>query len=390
MKRSTHRFLTTHVGSLLKPPEVLAFIQAKFEGQPVDEQAFSATLRSAVDEVVRKQAEVGVDVPSDGEFGKSAWTNYIMERMSGFEMRTVPRPPVTFLGAEAEGRFADYYQQMSLQNIGRPRMETSQRWVCTGPIAYTGKPIMQRDVDNFLHALEHVQVEEAFLPVVAPASIAVDHANEYYPSEEAYLQAVAEALHLEYQTIVDAGLIVQVDDAILTNMYDAVVASGQDYRKWVQLRVEALNHALEGIPEERVRYHLCWGSWPGPHTSDVPLAEIIDLLLQIHAQAYAIEAANPRHEHEWTVWRDTKLPDGKILMPGVVSHAISHIEHPELIAQRITRYANLVGRENVIASTDCGFSQNFRVQRQHPSVVWAKLEAMAEGARLASRQLALV
>jgi 5-methyltetrahydropteroyltriglutamate--homocysteine methyltransferase len=226
--------------------------------------------------------------------------------------------------------------------------------------------------------------------VVAPASIAVDHANEYYPSEEAYLQAVAEALRQEYKTIVDAGLIVQVDDAILTNMYDAVVAAGQDYRSWVQLRVEALNHALEGIPEERVRYHLCWGSWPGPHTSDVPLAEIIDLLLQIHAQAYAIEAANPRHEHEWTVWRDTKLPEGKILMPGVVSHAISHVEHPELIAQRITRYANLVGRENVIASTDCGFSQNFRVQRQHPSVVWAKLEAMAEGARLASRQLAAV
>jgi 5-methyltetrahydropteroyltriglutamate--homocysteine methyltransferase len=389
MKRSTDRVLTTHVGSLLKPPEVLAFIQAKADGQPIDEHAFTQTLRTAVDEVVRQQAAAGVDVPSDGEFGKSAWTNYVVERMSGFELRTVPRPPVTFLGAEAEGRFAGYYEQMSLQNLGRPRLETSIRMVCTGPIAYTGKAIMQRDVDNFRAALEHVQVEEAFLPVVAPASIAVDHANEFYPSEEAYLFAVAEALHEEYQTIVDAGLIVQVDDAILTNMYDAVVASGQDYRHWVQMRLEALNHGLRGIPEDRVRYHLCWGSWPGPHTSDVPLREIVDLLLQINAQGYSIEAANPRHEHEWTVWRDVKLPDGKILLPGVVSHAISHVEHPELIAQRITRYADLVGRENVIASTDCGFSQNFRVQRQHPTVVWAKLEAMAEGARLASRQLAM-
>jgi 5-methyltetrahydropteroyltriglutamate--homocysteine methyltransferase len=225
MKRSTDRVLTTHVGSLLKPPEVLAFIQAKADGQPIDEHAFTQTLRTAVDEVVRQQAAAGVDVPSDGEFGKSAWTNYVVERMSGFELRTVPRPPVTFLGAEAEGRFAGYYEQMSLQNLGRPRLETSIRMVCTGPIAYTGKAIMQRDVDNFRAALEHVQVEEAFLPVVAPASIAVDHANEFYPSEEAYLFAVAEALHEEYQTIVDAGLIVQVDDAILTNMYDAVVAS---------------------------------------------------------------------------------------------------------------------------------------------------------------------
>jgi 5-methyltetrahydropteroyltriglutamate--homocysteine methyltransferase len=256
------------------------------------------------------------------------------------------------------------------------------------PITYTaaGRAAMQRDVANFKAALQQVQVQEAFLPVVAPCSIGVDYGNEYYKSEEEFLFAVAEALHEEYRTIVDPGLIVQVDDAILTNLYDQVRSEGKDYRSWVAMNVEALNHGLRGIPEDRVRYHLCWGSWPGPHMSDVPLHDIVDLLLRINAQAYSIEAANPRHEWEWVVWKDVKLPAGKILLPGVVSHAVSHIEHPELIAQRITRFANLVGRENVIASTDCGFAQASRIARQHPTIMWAKLAALAEGARIASQQ----
>jgi len=218
----------------------------------------------------------------------------------------------------------------------------------------------------------------------------VDYENEYYKSEEEFLFAVADALHEDYQAIVDAGLIVQVDDAILTNLYDRIRSQGRDYRKWVAMNIEALNHGLRGIPEDRVRYHLCWGSWPGPHTSDVPLRDIVDLLVKVNAQAYSIEAANPRHEHEWQVWRDLKLPDGKILLPGVVSHAIAHVEHAYLIAQRITRFANILGRENVIASTDCGFAQASQVARQHPSIVWAKLEALAEGARIAWREKVMV
>jgi 5-methyltetrahydropteroyltriglutamate--homocysteine methyltransferase len=255
-------------------------------------------------------------------------------------------------------------------------------------VAYTdaGRAAIQRDIANLRAALSGVRVEGAFLPVVAPCSMAVDYANEYYKSEEEFLFAVADALHEEYKTIVDSGLIVQVDDAILTNLYDQVRSEGRDYRRWVAMNIEALNHGLRGIPEDRVRYHLCWGSWPGPHTSDVPLRDIVDLLITIKAQAYAIEAANPRHEHEWLVWEDVKLPEGKILMPGVVSHAISHVEHPQLIAQRITRFANTVGRENVIASTDCGFAQASAIARQHPAIVWAKLESLAEGARIAWRE----
>lgn len=392
MKRSGERFLTTHVGSLIRPPKVQEYMQALSAGQPIDQQAFAAELRRDVAEVVRKQAETGIDVISDGEYGKSGWTGYIFQRLGGFEYRTFPRREVGFMGADREGRFREFYDLYGAGLGGGQRPDTTQVPVCVGPISYTaaGRAAMQRDVNNFKAALQNVQVEEAFLPVVAPCSIGVDYRNEYYRSDEEFLFAVAEAMHEEYQTIVDAGLIVQVDDAILTNLYDQVKAEGKDYRAWVAMNVEALNHGLRGIPEDRVRYHLCWGSWPGPHMSDVPLREIVDLLLRINAGAYSIEAANPRHEWEWVVWQETKLPDGKILIPGVVSHAVSHVEHPELVAQRISRFAGLVGRENVIASTDCGFAQNNRIQRQHPSIMWAKLEALVEGARIASKQPARV
>jgi 5-methyltetrahydropteroyltriglutamate--homocysteine methyltransferase len=374
MKRSTDRILTTFVGSLIRPPSVLALTAE------TDEATRSETLRTAVAEVVRKQVEVGLDMVSDGEFGKSSWFAYVMERLDGYEVRPVERPSIGFLGLD-ETRYPDFFQNSGMSGRG------TQRHVCVGPIRYIGKPAMQRDVDNFLGALQGVHVEGAFLPVVAPTSISVDHTNEYYPSHDEYLAALADALNEEYRTITDAGLTVQLDDAILTHFYDRMQADGVDYRKWVARQVEVINHALRGIPEDQVRYHVCWGSWPGPHTSDVPLREIADLILKINAQAFSIEGANPRHEWEWTVWQDVRLPDGKILLPGVISHAISHVEHPELIAQRLQRFADLVGRENVIASSDCGFAQGAGLQRQVPSIVWAKLSALAEGARLASRQL---
>jgi 5-methyltetrahydropteroyltriglutamate--homocysteine methyltransferase len=376
MQRSTERILTTHVGSLIRPPEVMAL------GEDAGDATRTATLRTAVGEVVRQQAEVGVDFVSDGEFGKESWFTYIMARLDGYDVRPVERPKIGFLGSD-ELEYSDFFEGSGMGQLH------NYRHVCVAPIKYIGKPVMQRDVDNLLAALQGLperSVEGAFLPVVSPTSISVDHTNEYYPSHEDYLFAVAEALREEYKTITDAGLIVQLDDAILTHFYDQMQADGRDYRKWVEQQVEVINHALKGIPEDQVRYHICWGSWPGPHTSDVPLRVIADLVVKINAQAYSIEAANPRHEWEWTVWQDVKLPDGKILLPGVISHAISHVEHPELIAQRLTRYAELVGRENVIASSDCGFAQGAGIQRQYPSIVWAKLAALAEGARLASRQ----
>ncbi|HEY3061842.1 MAG TPA: cobalamin-independent methionine synthase II family protein [Chloroflexota bacterium] len=385
MKRSTDRILTTFAGSMIRPPEVLALADT----QP-DEATRTATLGRAVKEVVRKQVEAGVDVVSDGEFGKSSWFTYVMERLDGYEVRPVERPAIGFLGRD-ETRYPDFFQHSGMGQLG------AQRHVCVGPLKYIGKAAMQRDVDNLLAALEGLRQAEpervvagAFLPVVAPTSVSVDHTNEYYPSHEAYLEALADALHEEYRTITDAGLIVQLDDAILTHFYDRMQAEGIDYRKWVAQQIEVINHALRGIPEEQVRYHVCWGSWPGPHTSDVPLREIADLVIKINAQAFSIEAANPRHEWEWIVWQDVKLPEGKILLPGVISHAISHVEHPELIAQRLRRFCDLVGRENVIASSDCGFAQGAGLQRQVPSIVWAKLAALAEGARLASPQLTAV
>jgi 5-methyltetrahydropteroyltriglutamate--homocysteine methyltransferase len=377
MKRSTDRFLTTFAGSLIRPPEVLALTP------DTDEGTRTATLRAAVADVVRKQVEVGIDVVSDGEFGKSNWFSYIMERLDGYEVRPVQKPEIGFLGRD-EKRYPDFFSTSGMGQLG------TMQHVCVAPIRYIGKPFMQRDVDNFLHALQGLQVEGGFLPVVAPTSISVDHKNEYYGSREEYLAALADALHEEYATITDAGLIVQLDDAILTHFFDRMQADGVDYRKWVAEQVEVINHALRGIPAEQVRYHVCWGSWPGPHTSDVPLREIADLILKINAQGFSIEAANPRHEWEWTVWQDVKLPDGKILIPGVISHAISHVEHPELIAQRLRRFAELVGRENVIGSSDCGFAQGAGLQRQVPSIVWAKLGSLAEGARMASKQLSAV
>ncbi len=386
MKRSSGRILTTHVGSLIRPPELLDFLRAKQSGQPFDEGAYARALRESVARIVRRQAEAGVDVVSDGEFGKSiSWSQYVLERLSGFERRPIGSGADPFARGLDRSRFAEFYAELDARD-GRTTASDS---VCVGPIAYTGQAELARDIDNFKAALKGAGVEEAFLPVAAPASVIPDRKNEYYATDEQCVQAIAEAMRTEYRTIVDAGFLLQLDDARAAVTFDRMVppASFEQYRNWVAMHVEALNHALEGIPEDRVRYHVCWGSWPGPHTTDVPLKDIVDLILKVRAGAYVIEAANPRHEHEWRVWKEVRLPGGKVLIPGVISHATNVVEHPELVAERIVRFAGVVGRENVIAGTDCGFAQGPFVRRVHPSIMWAKLEALAEGARLATRAL---
>jgi 5-methyltetrahydropteroyltriglutamate--homocysteine methyltransferase len=386
MKRSTERILTTHVGSLIRPQPLQEIMRAKQGGQPYDRAVYEACLKEAVAEVVRRQAEVGLDVISDGEFGKAiSWNQYVVERLSGFELRAIPpglRPGVP--GAD-RSRFKEFYAELDV----REPMANDKMVACVGPVKYVGQDIVRRDIANFKAALAGVTVQEAFMPVVAPSSVLPDRKEEHYRSEEEWLDAVTAAMRTEYRMIVDAGFLLQIDDARAATAFDRMVppASFEDYRRWLAKFVESLNHALEGIPEQRVRYHVCWGSWPGPHVSDVPLRDIVDLILKVRAGAYVIESANPRHEHEWQVWKTAKLPEGKLLIPGVISHATNVVEHPELVAERILRFARLVGRENVMAGTDCGFAQGTFYRRVHPSVMWAKFEALVEGARLASKQL---
>jgi 5-methyltetrahydropteroyltriglutamate--homocysteine methyltransferase len=386
MKRSTDSILTTHVGSLIRPEPLQQFLRLKQARQPFDEAAYRKCLTDSVAEVVRHQAEVGVDVVSDGEFGKSiSWSQYVLDRLSGFERRPIKDGADPFARGLDRERFPAFYEELDARE-GRATVSDS---VCVGPIAYTGEKELQRDIDNFRAALAGVAVEEAFLPVAAPASVIPDRKNEYYQSDEECLAAIGAAMRTEYRTIVDAGFLLQLDDARAAVTYDRMVppASFADYRDWVARHVEVLNHAIAGIPPEKMRYHVCWGSWPGPHTSDVPLKDIVDLVLKVRVGAYVIEGANPRHEHEWKVWRDTKLPDGKILIAGVISHATNIVEHPELIAERIVRLARVLGRENVMAGTDCGFAQGPFHRRVHPTIMWAKLAALTEGAKLASKEL---
>ncbi|HXL48696.1 MAG TPA: cobalamin-independent methionine synthase II family protein, partial [Xanthobacteraceae bacterium] len=356
MKRSSDRILTTHVGSLIRPQPLQAFLRAKQAVKTFDRDGYETCLSESVAEIVRRQAETGIDVVSDGEFGKSiSWSQYALERLSNFERRPLTAGANPFQRGTDRSRFAEFYAELD----AREEIATSADAVCVGPIAYTGQAELTRDIDNFKAALAAVKVEEAFLPVAAPASVIPDRKNEYYRSDEECLVAIAAAMRTEYKMIVDAGLLLQLDDARTAVTYDRVVppASFGDYRKWVARHVEVLNHAIEGLPADRMRYHVCWGSWPGPHTTDVPLKDIVDLILKVKVGAYVIEGANPRHAHEWKVWQDVKLPEGKVLIPGVISHATNVVEHPELIAQRIIRYASLVGRENVLAGTDCGFAQ---------------------------------
>jgi 5-methyltetrahydropteroyltriglutamate--homocysteine methyltransferase len=402
-----NRILTTHTGSLTRPREVLDFLAAMERGEQIDEATYERALADAVADVVRRQADAGIDVVDDGEMGKATWITYLYERVRGIEPRLVPlgaggilppsrdRQAFPEFYAEHDAAFArEVENQIRVAgavedaHAGAPVVAEAKQWFCTGPIEYD-TAALERDIARFKAALATVDVSDAFLPVVAPASVYWLH-NEHYASEEEFVFAVADALHEEYKGIVDAGLLVQVDDAVLMHEYDSILSLGgsvEDYRRWAELRVDALNHALSGIPEDRIRYHVCFGSWHGPHAYDPPLAELIDLVLAVRARYYLFEQANPRHEHEWRIWEDVKLPEGKVLVPGVVTHHTNVVEHPELVAERLVRLAKLVGPERVMGGTDCGFAQGAFLRRVHPTIQWAKLEALAEGARIASRQL---
>jgi 5-methyltetrahydropteroyltriglutamate--homocysteine methyltransferase len=386
MKLSTDRILTTHVGSLIRPDALQDFLRAKQSGKPYDKAGYDACLKGSVAEVVREQADVGIDVVSDGEFGKSiSWSQYVLERLGGFERRPIKPGANPFMRGVDREKFAAFYAELD----AKESVATTVEAVCTGPISYTGQAELARDIENFKAALKSVDVEEAFLPVAAPASVIPDRKNEYYKSEEDLIRAIGAAMHTEYKMIIDAGFILQLDDARAAVTYDRMVPPGSfaDYRKWLGLQVDVLNEAIAGLPADRIRYHVCWGSWPGPHTTDVALKDIVDLILGMKVGAYVIEGANPRHEHEWRVWESAKLPEGRVLIPGVISHATNVVEHPELVAERIVRLAKLIGRENLLAGTDCGFAQGPFYRRVHPSIMWAKLDALVKGAEIASAEL---
>ncbi|HEY7630921.1 MAG TPA: cobalamin-independent methionine synthase II family protein [Thermoleophilaceae bacterium] len=395
------RILTTHAGSLIRPPELLEFLVAQATGASYDEDAYQRALQEAVADTVRKQAEVGTDVINDGEMGKTNWIIYLYERVTGLELRDIPLEGSSVLPPSRDrqafpGFYAEHdaeFEKANRESLGAQdeddaAEEQGKVWVCTAPIEYDTTSI-ERDIANLKAAAEGLDYTELFLPVVAPAS-AYWLQNEHYESDEEFVYALADALHEEYKAIVDSGVLLQVDDAVLMHEADSIMSLGgswEDYRKWAELRVDALNHALRGLPEDRVRYHVCWGSWHGPHAYDPPLKDVVDLILRVNAGYYLMEQANPRHEHEWQVWEDVKFPEGKTLIPGVVTHHTNVVEHPDLVAQRLTRLANIVGRENVMGGTDCGFAQGAFIRRVHPEIQWAKLAALAEGARIASEQL---
>jgi len=385
MQRSTDRILTTHVGALQRPPE-LSQEMAK-HGQW--SAAAQEQLRSAVADVVRRQLAIGINLVNDGEFGKTMWVSYARDRLDGIEGRDTAPAGEGMITGRDRNEFPGFYAWAEGNASLFGYMEDSYFWsnnvdqpVVTGPIRYRPAAV-ERDIANLKAALADQPATEAFLPVVAPASIELDLADEYYGSRDDLLRALADAMHQEYKAIIDAGFILQVDDAWVPAAWDHNPEYDLDsYRRYVSESVEVLNHAFAGLPADRIRYHLCWGSWHGPHANDVPLAHIADLLLRVNAGAYLIEAANSRHEHEYHLWEDLSLPDGKILIPGVVTHATNVIEHPELVAERIQRYTDRVGAPNVIAGADCGFGS-----RIHPELGWAKLAVLADGAALASSRI---
>ena len=384
MKRSTDRILTTHVGRLQRPEPLTQAMEADRFGRPTD-AAFAGQLRQAVAQIVREQADAGIDIVNDGEFGKLSWNTYLNGRLGGHEI--VPAKPGEMARRSRDReQFAQFYQELEsggsyyYRSPGRDA-PPGMRWACTGPVTYRAQAALQQDVDHLKAAVGAVTVQEAFVPATSPIR---PKTNQYYKTDDEYFAAVGEAMRTEYQAIVNAGFILQIDDPHLPDLWESYPPppSVADYKRRAAQFVEIVNYTLRGIPEDRVRYHICWGSWHGAHAFDLPLSEIVELLLKVRAQGYAIEAANARHEHEWQLWKDVKLPDGKILIPGVVAHATNGIEHPELVAWRIRNFASVVGRENVIASTDCGLGY-----RVHPQIAWAKLKALSEGARLASKQL---
>ena len=384
MKRSTERILTTHVGSLVRPPEIVELTRRRDAGGPFEGEELAA-LKRAIDDAVRTQAECGIDIPSDGEYSKSSFSGYVTDRLTGFEMLPGERGLGGFTRSRDRKRFAEAYAELE----GAPGRGAFGYPVCTGPITYRGEAFVKQDLDNFREALKGLPFAEGFVPAAAPGTIELQRRNEYYKTPEEYVFAIAAAMKTEYRMIVDAGFVLQIDDPRLVTEYDSMdpAPTPEEYAKFAAVRIEALNHALAGLPEDRIRYHLCWGSWHGPHTTDAELKDIVDVFLKVKAGAFSVEAANPRHMHEYHVWEEGKLPAGKILIPGVIAHTTNCVEHPELVAERIVTYARIVGRENVIAGADCGFAQTAAVRRVHPSIMWEKFRVLAEGARLATKRL---
>jgi 5-methyltetrahydropteroyltriglutamate--homocysteine methyltransferase len=401
MRASTNHILTSHAGSLPRPDPLITANRARAEGAAIPDREWEATLRTAVAEVVRRQQQIGIDVPGDGEFGKpmgervnyGSWWRYSWRRLGGLDLQgpslyeMVPRRSrrgavvlTSFGDRRDRTRFAAAYNDPKSGITTGPRPPAP---ICVAPITYTGHDAIAADIANFKAALAAAGIAEGFMSAVAPGS-AARIGNSYYKTDEELLWACAEAMREEYKTILDAGLVLQLDDPAIAENWDMInpEPTVEEYRKFSMVRVEALNHAIRDLPQDRIRFHLCWGSWHGPHVTDIAMADIVEVMLAVDAQAYSFEAGNVRHEHEWQVWREVKLPDGKLILPGVVSHATNVVEHPELVAERILRFAGLVGRERVIASTDCGLGG-----RIHPQIAWAKLEALAEGAALASRRL---
>ena len=381
MQHSNNRILTTHAGSLPRPADLLDMLQAKEQGQPVDEAARAARLPGAVKEIVHKQVELGIDVVDDGEYSKPSFVTYVNERLGGFEVDTEHRHRGPWEGSREALSFPEFYAQ---GHVG----SRQNRMVCTGPVTYKGHDLLQRDIANLKAAMKEAKVKEAFMPAISPSNVEEWQRNVYYKTQEEYVFAIGEAMREEYKAIVDAGLLLQIDDPRLVSYYLVKPnASIADCRKWANQRVEALNHALRGIPTEKIRHHTCYGINMGPRVHDMEVKDLIDIIMKIRAGAYSFEAANPRHEHEWKIWGNAKLPKDAILIPGVISHSTVLVEHPELIAERIGRFASLVGKERVIAGSDCGFATFAGSKEVHPSIVWAKLKAMTDGARLASKEL---
>ena len=402
MKTSSDHILTSHVGSLPRPDDLIEANRAREAGETIDEKRFQEKLRAAVADIVRRQRDLGIAIPNDGEFGKSmghrvnygAWLSYSFHRLGGLDfsapdMHAMParrsRPGeimlTSFSDRRDRTRFAAAYADPDSGITTGPRPATGP--VCVGPLTYIGQDAIKADIARVKAALEAAGAEEGFVTSIAPGST-TRIGNAYYKTYDEFVFAAAEAMREEYKAIVDAGLILQLDDPALATNWDMInpEPTVEEYRKFAMIQVEALNHAIRGLPQDRIRFHLCWGSWHGPHTTDIPMRNIVDIMLTINAHAYSFEAGNVRHEHEWKLWQDVKLPDDRLILPGVVSHATNVVEHPELVAERILRFANIVGRERVIASTDCGLGG-----RIHPQIAWAKLEALTAGALLATRQL---
>jgi 5-methyltetrahydropteroyltriglutamate--homocysteine methyltransferase len=381
MRRSSERIITTHAGSLPRPADLIDAVAAAQQGKPVDDKAHAARLRAEVREIVARQIGLGLDVIDDGEFGKPSFVSYVNERFDGFEVDPEAPRQGAWAGSREARSFPEFYAQAA--SAARPN-----RMVCRAPVRYCGKAQLQVDIDNLKAALDGMKPLEAFMPAISPASAADWQRNGYYKTEEEYLFAIADALREEYEAIVNAGFLLQIDDPqLVTQWTKQPDLTLDEWRKWAAVRVEALNHALRNIAPEKIRHHTCYGINMGPRIHDLELKDIVDVILKIRAGGYSFEAANPRHEHEWKVWKNAKLPDGKCLIPGVISHSTVLVEHPELVAERIGRFAAVVGRENVIAGADCGFATFAGSKEVHPSIVWAKLKSLADGAKIATKEL---